>query len=568
MAIPRAVSSRADVAVVASLCGLGAAIRIPGLTSRDLWFDDSWAALPAHVSLHDALRMVVTTPLYTLAMRLWIGVLPQDTWWAQLPALVLGVVAIATVWALVCYHGFSRLSAAVTALLVAVGPVTVVYSTRVKEYAADLLLACLVLWLVERWRRTPSGRQLVVLGLVSIASLWISASTAAVIGGPAATTIFVAWSRPSTRRQVAAYLGALVLGAGSVWLVVLRHLPGQLRTNWRTHGFLFGYSSARHVEFAFQQTFAGIAHGLLGIPIPYTFQGYALRAWPVALAGITVVVLACLVALPLAQAIRTKGEGASAMTASAAAIAIAVVGTLAGLVPLGDGRTDEVLYPAILLLAAGAATRLATRVAVPARMRRSGHLVVAGSIAVVAVWFGLTHLGEYPPTGLRTAYAELQPLLRPGDLVVVDGYEQFTWADEGLTPWRISFQQGAVPWPMGFHVVSTHPGVNLSPEYLQPDPKLAELVARAPRVWLVGPTVGGFSISDPRFLWGLPTNTPTVQELECPVSEIGLGARTKSFLKKLGCTVSKRGLGLHPAKTFFEYSGTYVQLYVHPPHRR
>jgi hypothetical protein len=227
-----------------------------------------------------------------------------------------------------------------------------------------------------------------------------------------------------------------------------------------------------------------------------------------------------------------------------------------------------VLYPAILLLGAGAATRVATRLSVPARLRRSGSLVLAGSIAVVAVWFGLTHLGEYPPTGLKTAYAELQPLLRPGDLVVVDGYEQFTWADDGLTPWQVSFQQGAVPWPMGFHVVSAHPDVNLSPEYLQPDPMLAALVATASRVWLIGPTVGGFSISDPRALWDLPTNTPTVQELECPVSEIGLSARTKSFLKKLGCTVGKGGLGLHATKTFFEYSGTYVWLYVHPPHGR
>src|SRR5580704_7670432 len=225
MPVPRARSSRVDVAVVTSLCAFGAAIRIPGVTSRDLWFDDSWAALPAHVSLHDALRMVVTTPLYTLAMRTWIGVLPQDTWWAQLPALVLGVAGIAAVWALVRAYGHSRLAAFVAGAVIAAGPITVAYATRVKEYPADLLLACLVLWLVDRWRRAPSGGLLAGLGAASITALWISASTAAVIGGAATTVVVVAWSRPAVRRQAAAYVGALVVGAASVWVVFLRHLP-------------------------------------------------------------------------------------------------------------------------------------------------------------------------------------------------------------------------------------------------------------------------------------------------------------------------------------------------------
>jgi hypothetical protein len=546
MPVPRALSSRADVAVVASLCAFGTAIRIPGLTSQDLWFDDAWAALPAHVSLHDALRMVVTTPLYTLAMRTWIGVLPQDTWWAQLPALVLGIMGIAAVFALVRAHGCSRLAAFVAAAMIAVGPVTVAYSTRVKEYSADLLLACVVLWLVDRWRRAPSSRTLVALAITSIAALWISASTAAVIGGAALTTILVAWSQPALRRQVAAFLGALVVGVASVWLVFLRHLPGQLRTNWRTHGYLFGYSSARHVEFEFQQTFAGVAHGLLGIPTPYTFQGFSLRAWPLALAIIAAVALGLVVAPPLFHAIRTKGADTAPTTAAAAAVTIALLGTLAGIAPLGDGRTDEALYPAILLLGAGTATALARRLAVPADRRRAGRAVLAGSIAVGAVWFGLTHLAEYPPTGLRTIWAEVKPLVHQGDLVVVDGYEQFTWGDEGLTPWHVSFQQGTVPWPMGFHVMSTTARVELSPEYLQPDPSLRALVATAPRVWLIGPTVGGFSTAAPKDIWMLPAATPTASAFDDPTS--------------------KDWLGMQP-RTFFEHAGTYAWLYVHVPGR-
>jgi hypothetical protein len=568
MPVPRALSSRADAAVVASLCAFGAAIRIPGLTSRDLWFDDSWAALPAHVSLNDALRMVVTTPLYTLAMRTWIGALPQDTWWAQLPALVLGVAGIAAVWALVRAYGHSRLAAFVAGAVVAAGPITVAYATRVKEYPADLLLACLVLCLVDRWRRAPSKGLLAWLAVASIAALWISASTAAVIGGAAATVVLVAWSRRDVRRQVAVYLGTLIVGAASVWAVFLRHLPDQLRTNWRTHGFLFGYSSARHVAFEFQQSFAGIAHGLLGIPIPYTFQGFALRAWPMMVAVITAILLAALVVPPLVHAIRAKGANASPLIAPAAAIAIAVFGTLSGLAPFGDGRTDEVFYPAILLLGAGAMTSLRERATFSPQRRRAGRIVLASAVTVVAVLFGVTHRAEYPPTGLRHIYAELTPMLRPGDVVVVDGYEQFTWGDEGLTPWHVSFAQGKVPWPMGFHVASEDVVVDLSSEYLQPDPNLSALVTKASRVWLIGPTVGGYSTSAPSDLWPFPFATPTVLALECPMSWIGLSTSVKSLFEKIGCTPTKAGLGLQLApmtpKTFFEYSGTYVQLFVHP----
>jgi hypothetical protein len=52
------------------------------------------------------------------------------------------------------------------------------------------------------------------------------------------------------------------------------------------------------------------------------------------------------------------------------------------------------------------------------------------------------------------------------------------------------------------------------------------------------------------------------------MSWIGLSTSVKSLFEKIGCTPTKAGLGLQLApmtpKTFFEYSGTYVQLFVHP----
>jgi len=237
----RGAVTRVDVAIVVGLCAFGAAIRAPGLTTQDLWFDDAWAALPAHVGIGDALRMVVTTPLYTLALRTWLIVGPHDTWYAQLPALFFGVAGIAAVYALVRAIGGSRPGASVAAAVLAVSPVAVTYSARVKEYPCDLLLACLVLWLAERWRRDPTLARAAWLAAASTLALWTSASTAAVVGGAAALVVITSLAAPRLRSQAASLVAVLLVASGVLWVVFLRHIPAQLRTNWRTHGFLFGY---------------------------------------------------------------------------------------------------------------------------------------------------------------------------------------------------------------------------------------------------------------------------------------------------------------------------------------
>jgi len=530
-----------DVGLVGALCAFGAALRVPGLTSRNPWFDDAWAALPSRVGLHDALRMVVTTPLWTIGLRWWIQVLGYRTWWAQLPALIFGIAGIAAVYALVRALRFSRLAAFLAAAVIAASPITVVYSTRIKEYSCDLVLACLVLWCLERWRRAPDGRALAALCAAGVVAIWTSASTAAVVGGAAVAVCLVAWANRERRRDAAGLLIVLALAVAADWLLFLRHLPHQLRVNWRTHGFLFGYSSVRHVAFAFQQTFSGIAHGLAGLPIPYTFKGYSLRAVPMGLAILTVAVLVCIVVPPLMAAVRSRGAATGPTVAAAAAIVLATAGTLVGQSPLGDGRTDEALYPALLVLCVSAARWAAPRVVRREESRRFARAALAGTVSVVAVIFGVRHVAQYPPTGLGPALAEVRAHMRPGDLIVIDGYESFAFGVTDQAPWRVSFAQGAVPWPMGFHVMSNVPTYVLSSNYLQPDASFAELSARTHRLWFIWPSVGGYSTSAPSSLWALPFQTPTLTGLQ----RLGWHGR------------------LGPNDVFTS-PGTYAQLFTHP----
>lgn len=511
----RVTTRQLELAAVVAVCAVGLWLRVSGLTSHDLWFDDAWAALPAHVGLSDAIRMVVTTPLYTLGLREWLRLGPTPTWWGQLPALVLGVGGIAAVWRLVRSLGFGRLAALGGAAVVMAGPITVAYATRLKEYPADLLCACLVLWLAERWRRSRTDRNLAALGAVSVVCLWVSASTAVVVGGAAIMVVAAAWGDSRCRRAALVHVGVLAAASVGLWAAFLRRVPAQLRTNWRTHGFLFGYSSQHHLAYTFQQTFSGLAHGLLGVPLPWTSSGSAVRAYPMALAIVAALGLIALVEPDLSAVLRSRGRTVGTTFAAAASVVLAIAGTLSGLTPLGDGRTDEVLYPSLVVLLVAAGTSLARRATATDSLRRTAATATAGAVVVVAFAFGVTHRAAYPPTGLRQVLSVLETKLLPGDVVVIDGYESFTYADDSvLGGWKVSFARTPVPWPMGFHVVSLDAAYVLSTNYLQPDQQITDLARTTRRVWYVGPTVGGYSTAAPKDLWLFPYVTPTITELE------------------------------------------------------
>jgi 4-amino-4-deoxy-L-arabinose transferase-like glycosyltransferase len=533
-----AVDGLALVAVVAA----GTALRIPGLTSRDLWFDDAWAALPTKVPLGTAARMVVTTPLYTFAVRSWILLHPGATWWAQLPALVLGIAGIVAVFGLLRSFGFQRAYAYAAAVIVAVGPVTVTYSTRVKEYPADLLFACLVLWLADRWRRSPTPVRIAALGIASAIAIATSASTAAAVGGAVVLAVAMALPRRELRAQTAGLVAGLAATTILLYLAWLRHIPEQLRSNWRTHGFIVGYASLHEVAYSFQSVASGLTHGLLGVPITYTFSASALLAESMLLAVTTAIAIAALVLAPLVRAARSKGGDVDVTFSSAAGMVLGVLGAAAGLSPLGDGRTDEVFYPMLLVLGAGglswAVAALRRRSPRTSHQTRAMRAACAAIVAACALWFGVSHRATYPPTGLTVVTSQLRGHLRKGDLIVLDGYVSFTWGMEDQAPWAVSFEQGSVPWPMGFHVASGDPAVILSRNYLAPDASFARLASRTHRIWYVGINLGAYSPATPPDLSQFPLDSPTLLALE--------------------------RLGWKPGYLCCRYSGTYAQLFSHP----
>jgi hypothetical protein len=473
------------VGLAAVVC-FGAWTRAPGFTRKDLWFDDAWEVLPSKVGIGTAIHMVNTTPGYTLALRSWAALHPGYAWWDQVPAFALGVASIVAVYLLLRYYRASWPIALLGALVVAASPVAATYSTRVKQFNGDIVLACVLLWLFERWRREPSRRAAVMLAVGGAVAMLFSATTAIVVI-PIAVAATLAALADRTRRRDAAILLCVVGVVGVVEYVVwLRHLSHSLYAGWSSRGYILSARSLHRVEYSLQAMGTGIFHWMLGAPTGHPgYPSGAVTASGLAIAAVAAIVLTVLVVPPLVAAARGIRSVPGPLCVPALCVALAVLLALVGVSPFGGGRTDEVLYPAILLLSAGA---LPVRSHEPSRADRQRRVAMAGVIvaSLLLVALGATHRATYPSTSVRDAVADLDAQRQPGDVDVVDPWLTFTWADDDLSKTDVSLTNGYFPWSQGFHVVSRDKDVVISSNYFFPDDQYADLAHRTSRVWYVG----------------------------------------------------------------------------------
>lgn len=508
---------RRAVVIVAllALVGLGAAIRAHGFTDLDLWFDDAWSAAPARVGWSKAVHMVLTAPGYGLALRLWLRLDPTTTWFTQLPAYVLGLCAIPAVYGLLRLLRNNRAVALAGALVVAVDPILVQYSTRLKEYPFDLLAACAVLALAERARRRPARDTMAWLAVVSAVALFFSAGSLAVVAGAwLALAVCVLRDRPAR----APYLGALgALGAAClvIWAVFLRHLPSVLNFNWRRRGYLVDYRSLGRLERTVTLIFGGFLHGALAYPVPAAFFRARSGLHTPSAAALGFVLLALSVGVPVAASWRRRSP--TPALAAAFALALAILFAVADKIPFGDGRTDEALYPAFLVCLAAIASACApfAHRVLQGPARRAVATSLSGALVAGAVAFGVAHPSVYPTLSLRDLWARLRPELRPGQVIFVDTFNSFAWCYYELTPCRTQVG-GAPPWPQGFRPVSKDTSLVFIPKhYGIPEPELDQR-QRQPGItgiWYVGYDYGTYDVGAGQRLWNFPVNTYMLGDL-------------------------------------------------------
>jgi len=459
---------RFEYLALTALVVLGAVLRCRGLTRGGLWTSDAWVALSSRVGIGTAWHMWANAPGFDLLERGWLLAHPGSTWWGQLPPLVLGVAAIPAIYGLVKFFRFSPWLGLGAALVVSVSPICVTFSTRYKEYSADFLLVCLVLFLAERARRHPAKGEFFALGAASTVGFAISASLLPIIVG-----VWLALGVPAVlgRRVIRPMVIPMALTT-IICLVITevfyRNLSPYLHLVWGNHFFNFGSPGAFINSVSFLAV--GVYSGLTGVPVGTLF-GYLMLF----------TVLSGLFAL---GAVRGPDVSSPVCVVAAAAAACAF-----GVIPLGTGRTDEVLYPALLLVFAAGMREVQQWFT--GRTPGGGWLTwpiraVGGGLIIGLLAIGISSGNQYQSVNVRGLAAEVHRNAQPGDHVVVDAFLRYAWALYEEPHPHIRFGSD---WMPGFTVVSTQPQVFLAPSFgregaSDPVPWTREL-ARYNRIWFV-----------------------------------------------------------------------------------
>jgi hypothetical protein len=451
-----------------SIIVFGSVIRFRGLTTLGLWRDDAWVALSARVGIGSAWHMWVTAPGFNFFEREWISLHPGSTWWDQLPPLVIGIAAIPAVFVLGRYFRLGIRSCLSVSLIVAVCPTCVVYSTRLKEYSTDFLMACLLIALAEATRRRPSTRQLTFLGGASVVGFAVSASTLPVIVGAWLSLGCLALAFHRGLARVIALASAALCGCALVAGAFFRHLSPALHRGWL--GFFILHSSPGALVSSTYGAFSRMDVYLIDIPNTQSLERVALFT---AVTGLAILGL-------------TRSR---AMLCPALVLGSAMLASAFGVIPLGTDRTDQVLYPALLLLVAaglGQLRSITARVAQGSGSKAAGTRVVVILVISSLLLGGATLNGFYPGTDTRGLASALSHTLRPGDHIVVDELMRYPWAEYEDPTLHLIF---GTQWNSGFSVASTQPGVFIVPsEYYEGGStpvKWAAEMAPYRRLWFV-----------------------------------------------------------------------------------
>jgi hypothetical protein len=460
------VTRRATLVALFVLTIIGALVRARGLSSLGLWRDDAWVGLSTKVGIGTAWHMWVTAPGFYFVERTLSLVDPGSTAWSQVFPFALGLGAIPAMYATARTFSFSRRCGLALAFLVCVSPVAVIYSTHIKEYGADCLVSCAVLVVGEMARRQCSTRHLRHLALVSVVGFSISASV-----GPEIVAVWLALvvlTRP--RGDVVASIGpslaATALGCGCIAALFYRHLSPYIGKPWA--GWYVVHTSVTALAGSLVTTGWRVESHLLDLP-------------PVSPAVCLLLFLAVngLIVLGACRSPR--------MVAPALVVAGALTTSALGITPLGTGRTDEYLYPALLMLL-GAGLGKAIEVVRPfiSRPTRWAGVTLVGVLGVAALGGALALASPYPGENVQALAATVRAHELPGDHIVVDELMSYPWA---LYEDRIPHIVFGSNWSTGFTVVSTDPHTFLVPSEYYEGGSMPERWARAlsgyRRLWFV-----------------------------------------------------------------------------------
>lgn len=214
---------------------IAAPLRLAGLGSESLWYDETFTAWLARLDLpamFNAIKGDVHPPLWYIIEWLTVRVFGYSEFSLRLPSALLGIVAVLLVWRLALAVGVERRTALIAGVLAAIMPMALYYSQEARMYN---LLSCLILvaaWAAirERW---------LIFALASIGALYTQ--NLAVFYIAAIGIVALLSSLRSSRtvlRLVAAGVG--IGGAWGLWLPTFLKQASAVKSSFWMPPLTFG----------------------------------------------------------------------------------------------------------------------------------------------------------------------------------------------------------------------------------------------------------------------------------------------------------------------------------------
>lgn len=482
--LPRALLIAFDVVVSVGLAVFSFAVRKDGLPTDGLWFDDSWVAAGARAARPSNLMITGSghpgfTALLAVVERL-VGGATALGW----PALVVGSLSATGAYWFVRAMRLSRGVALLLAAVLAVAPIHITYSSRVKGYVFDTVLVAILALLVahlarRRWTWGTAAGWLAFVLLAGTMSGYVLVATAF------ASLVLALHGREDRlmRTTVLIVQGAAQLG---YFLVA------------RSKTDLDGIEKVMETAFDGHMTFYANPIDFIGETLKHLHRvGEVYPSGPDGL--ITAIVVASLVGLAGAalapwSRLRVADPVIVASRYLLTLVTFAFAGSLVDRFPFGTNNINPLSYggrhtlwlvPALVLGLGVVLGQVWSSMANGSRLRRAANVaIVAASIAILVHGERPEH--PHPQAGSEKLVAHLEANLGPDDVVLVTSTWTFLYMYSTSTPVELvatpDHQVGFAPrfTDERIHAVGQWASEPATPDHLN------ELVDGAERVLVVG----------------------------------------------------------------------------------
>ena len=389
--------STTDWVVAAVLSLIAIAVRLNGVGPSSLWLDDAWVGLSARLPWSAIQEVGLTSIGFTSMVKVVGGVFGPSSFAFQALPLFFGV-ATPVLAVVVLRRWVGRWPAALIGLMTALSPISVTFSTRVKQYSFDAFCTVALLALALAVLERPSDRRRWVRFVIASTAAAVGSSILLVVVAASCVTIgsAVLIRQRTALTETIRWGAALAAFTLLYWTFVLgENVNPSVRRYWaaryvRTDGGAarFFDDLRKNLDLAFDAA----------VPLPSPAWSWLLFGAALATLLLRRWVIAVLCVMPLL---------------------ITIVLSTLELAPLGGGRTDTHLMTALFLMTGFAINEWAAMASKPLALKPT--ILVAGAAIglTIPTLLSISEALPYPEEDIRPLVGELESNRAEGDHVLL-----------------------------------------------------------------------------------------------------------------------------------------------------